>query len=126
MLPVVDAALNIEVYRAFERALRAGLVASSVSVERGGLAVALARSAMGGQLGAVVSLLRRRVLSPMTKRCFLPRVRACCWPAWRLMPRRRFERILDAVTFPAPWSDRWRQLVFRRGAAALLMSLSAT
>ena len=43
-VPAVDPAANARLYRAFERALAEGLVASSVSVERGGLGVALAVS----------------------------------------------------------------------------------
>ena len=55
-VPAVDPAANARLYRAFERALAEGLVASSVSVERGGLGVALARSAMAGMLGVNVDL----------------------------------------------------------------------
>ncbi len=55
-VPKVDAAANAHLYRAFERALAERLVVSSVSVERGGLGVALARSAMAGMLGVNVDL----------------------------------------------------------------------
>ncbi len=54
--PSVDSAKNAAVYRAFEAAMKSGLIASSVSVERGGIGVALAKSAMGGILGCEVSL----------------------------------------------------------------------
>ena len=43
-------------YRALEKALEQGLVASSVSVERGGLGVAVAKSALAGLLGCVFDL----------------------------------------------------------------------
>jgi phosphoribosylformylglycinamidine synthase subunit PurSL len=43
-------------YRAYEAALRAGLVASGLSIERGGLGVALARSAMAGIRGITIGL----------------------------------------------------------------------
>ncbi|HNU90486.1 MAG TPA: AIR synthase-related protein [Spirochaetota bacterium] len=55
-VPRVDAAANAGLYLAYEAALARGLVASSVSLERGGLGVALARSAMAGKLGADVDL----------------------------------------------------------------------
>ena len=52
----------IRLYRAVEKALREGLVASSLSVERGGLGLALARSSMSGLLGfnAELSQVKRK------------------------------------------------------------------
>ena len=55
-VPRVDALKNLNLYRCYFRCLRQGLVASAQSVGRGGLAVALARTAMGGRLGLEVSL----------------------------------------------------------------------
>jgi len=55
-LPRVDPAANTLLYRAYERALRYGLVASAISLERGGLALAAARSAMAGRLGLMLDL----------------------------------------------------------------------
>ena len=55
-VPEVRAGEFKKTYVAFEKALRAGLVASSTSIERGGLGVALARSALAGMLGAMISL----------------------------------------------------------------------
>jgi len=55
-VPAVDTARNLGMYRALERAIGAGLVASAVSLHRGGLAYALARTAMGGRLGLEVDL----------------------------------------------------------------------
>ncbi|HNR87068.1 MAG TPA: AIR synthase-related protein [Spirochaetota bacterium] len=54
--PSVDAAKNAAAYRALSAAMRRGLVASSISVERGGLGVALAKSAMAGMLGCGIDL----------------------------------------------------------------------
>ncbi|RJQ28352.1 phosphoribosylformylglycinamidine synthase [Candidatus Parcubacteria bacterium] len=54
-VPRVDSARNITIYRKLFRAIRKGLVASSVSVGRGGLAIALAKSSMAAKLGADVS-----------------------------------------------------------------------
>jgi phosphoribosylformylglycinamidine synthase II len=57
-VPQVNAERNSAIYRAFEEALRRGLIASSISIERGGLGVAIAKSAMAGMLGCEIELLR--------------------------------------------------------------------
>ncbi|TAL37078.1 MAG: phosphoribosylformylglycinamidine synthase [Spirochaetes bacterium] len=57
-VPGVDAASFAALYRAYTAVLRAGLIASGISLERGGFGVALARSAMAGMLGARVELTR--------------------------------------------------------------------
>lgn len=57
-VPAVNAEENRALYRAFETAMSRGLVSSSVSLERGGLGLALARSAMAGMLGASIDLAR--------------------------------------------------------------------
>jgi len=54
--PDVDAETTAPLYRALDGALRDGLVRSAATPGRGGLAVALARSAMAGALGATVDL----------------------------------------------------------------------
>lgn len=55
-LPEVDALANKKLYDAFAKAADQELVASSISVGRGGLAVALAKAAIGGKLGAALKL----------------------------------------------------------------------
>ncbi|MDO8503090.1 MAG: AIR synthase-related protein [bacterium] len=55
-VPKVDAERNNKLYRAFSLCIKRGLVASAQSLSRGGLAVALAKTAMGGMLGADISL----------------------------------------------------------------------
>jgi phosphoribosylformylglycinamidine synthase len=55
-VPKVDAALNRKVYAALHQAIRKGLVAGAGSVGAGGLAVALARMALAGDLGVEVNL----------------------------------------------------------------------
>jgi len=50
-VPRVVAEQHMRVYRAFHRALRAGLVRSAASLGAGGLAVAACRTALGGDLG---------------------------------------------------------------------------
>ncbi|MBI4085975.1 MAG: phosphoribosylformylglycinamidine synthase [Candidatus Liptonbacteria bacterium] len=56
LVPCVDAAKNRKLYRAFSKCVREGIVASAISVSKGGLAVALCKTAMGGKLGFDVSL----------------------------------------------------------------------
>src|SRR3989338_5516364 len=50
-VPKVDAEINAVLYRAFSKAAEEGLIASAISVNRGGLATSLAKSAIAGQLG---------------------------------------------------------------------------
>ncbi len=57
-VPVVDAERNMRIYRAVEKALAVECVASIISLERGGLGIALARSSMAGELGAEIDLSR--------------------------------------------------------------------
>ncbi len=54
--PRVHAEKNIKSYRALAQCIARGFVASAVSVGRGGFAVGLCRAALGGMLGADVSL----------------------------------------------------------------------
>ncbi|MCR4325475.1 MAG: AIR synthase-related protein [Patescibacteria group bacterium] len=55
-VPAVDTKKNAKAYRALAKAIRSGLVASAASVGRGGLAVALARGCIAGQMGASVDV----------------------------------------------------------------------
>ena len=55
-VPQVDAQRNKTLYSALTQCIHEGLVASAQSVHRGGLAVALAKTALGGRLGMDVSL----------------------------------------------------------------------
>lgn len=55
-VPQVNAKKNLTMYRQYYQAVQAGLIASAQSVHRGGLAVALAKMAMGGMLGMQLSL----------------------------------------------------------------------
>ncbi|TSC85546.1 MAG: phosphoribosylformylglycinamidine synthase [Parcubacteria group bacterium Gr01-1014_8] len=50
-VPRVDTTKNMKTYKALEKAIQKGLVASAISVGRGGLAVALAKTAIAGKLG---------------------------------------------------------------------------
>lgn len=55
-VPKVDAEINIGMYKSFSKAAEEGLIASAISVHRGGLGTALAKSAIAGQLGMNVEL----------------------------------------------------------------------
>ena len=55
-IPKVDADRNIRLYNALSKAMQRGLVSSAKSVTIGGLAVALAKTAMAGKLGMKLSL----------------------------------------------------------------------
>jgi len=55
-VPQVDAAKNKKTYRLLYKALQKGLIASAISVTRGGVGIALAKMAMAGMLGIDVSL----------------------------------------------------------------------
>jgi phosphoribosylformylglycinamidine synthase len=55
-VPRVDTKKNLRAYEAFSKALHSGIVVSALSVGRGGLAAALAKSAIGGAIGAEINL----------------------------------------------------------------------
>ncbi|HTR18851.1 MAG TPA: phosphoribosylformylglycinamidine synthase subunit PurL [Candidatus Paceibacterota bacterium] len=55
-VPTVDAKKNAKTYDALSQAMEEGLISSALGVGRGGLAVALAKSAVAGQFGADVDL----------------------------------------------------------------------
>ena len=55
-VPMVDPKKNGLLYRALSDAITNGLVASAQSIHRGGLGVALAKTAVGGMLGMNVTL----------------------------------------------------------------------
>lgn len=55
-VPKVDAEKNKKLYKALQKSIDKGVVASAQSIHQGGLAVALAKTAMGGNLGVSVSL----------------------------------------------------------------------
>lgn len=55
-VPVVDTKKNVKVYDALSRAIRARLVASATPVGRGGIAAALSKATIAGQIGAEVDL----------------------------------------------------------------------
>ena len=55
-VPEVDAEKNNKLYRSFAKCVQQDLVSSATSVHRGGLAVALAKTAMGGRIGLDVTL----------------------------------------------------------------------
>lgn len=55
-VPVVNTKKNLRTYKVIERSIRQDLVASVLSVHRGGLMVALAKTSIAGQLGLEVHI----------------------------------------------------------------------
>lgn len=55
-IPKVNAQKNIKVYKALYQCIKKDIIASSISVSRGGLGVALAKTAIAGMLGIDISL----------------------------------------------------------------------
>lgn len=55
-IPKVNALKNKKIYQAFYQAAKKNLISSTISITRGGLGVALAKTALSGKLGIKVSL----------------------------------------------------------------------
>jgi phosphoribosylformylglycinamidine synthase subunit PurSL len=55
-IPKVNYEKNIALYKAVTKAFRKELISSSISIERGGLAIALAKSSMSGMLGFKIDI----------------------------------------------------------------------
>ncbi len=55
-VPIVDTKKNAKAYDAVSKAIAGGFVASAIGLGRGGLGVAVAKSAIAGQLGAILDL----------------------------------------------------------------------
>ncbi|MFA6256905.1 MAG: phosphoribosylformylglycinamidine synthase subunit PurL [Candidatus Paceibacterota bacterium] len=55
-VPKVDARKNLKTYKVLEQTIKKELLASSISLTSGGLAIALAKASLGGMLGADISL----------------------------------------------------------------------
>jgi phosphoribosylformylglycinamidine synthase subunit PurSL len=57
-IPKVNPKKNIALYKAFFKAIRKELITSSISIERGGLGHAIAKSSMAGMLGFKIDILK--------------------------------------------------------------------
>ncbi|KKS98494.1 MAG: phosphoribosylformylglycinamidine synthase II, phosphoribosylformylglycinamidine synthase [Candidatus Gottesmanbacteria bacterium GW2011_GWA2_43_14] len=68
LLPYVDAAKNLRIYQTLHTAILNNLISSAVSVNKGGLAVALVKGSMAGKLGIKVQLsgIKGKVSKAMT------------------------------------------------------------
>jgi len=55
-VPMVDAKKNKKLYDLFFKAMQNNLIASSISIGRGGIGTALAKTSMGGKLGVQIKL----------------------------------------------------------------------
>ena len=67
-VPSVNALKNMKIYRLLHKAIRKGIVASAIPLNKGGLAVGLAKGAMAGKLGvrADLSKIKGKVNKAMT------------------------------------------------------------
>ncbi|MFA6520290.1 MAG: AIR synthase-related protein [Candidatus Paceibacterota bacterium] len=55
-VPKVDVRKHIKIYKALEQTIEKELVASAISINSGGLAIALAKASLGGMIGCNVSI----------------------------------------------------------------------
>ncbi|OGG13031.1 phosphoribosylformylglycinamidine synthase [Candidatus Gottesmanbacteria bacterium RIFCSPHIGHO2_01_FULL_39_10] len=55
-VPKIDGAKNKKLYQSLYKCIEKGLIASSISITRGGLGIALAKKAIGGMLGLSINL----------------------------------------------------------------------
>jgi len=55
-VPNVDAIKNLKLYKTLYKTIEKGIIASSISIGRGGLAIALSKKSLGGMLGISVTL----------------------------------------------------------------------
>jgi phosphoribosylformylglycinamidine synthase len=55
-VPATSATKNMEIYKSYSRALNKGLISAAIGVNRGGIAVALAKMSMAGMLGMDIDL----------------------------------------------------------------------
>jgi len=88
-VPKVDAACALKMYRALNKAIEAGLIASCHDCSDGGLAVALCETAFAGSLGMSVNLnsVTYQAKSAMTIFCFRKQQAASSLPFIRQLKR---------------------------------------
>src|SRR3989344_32436 len=58
-VPMVDIKKNLQTYQALESAIEKELIASSISLNSGGLTIALAKASVGGMLGCNISIIEK-------------------------------------------------------------------
>lgn len=55
-VPGVDAEKNLKIYKTYAKAVTAGLISSGIGINRGGLAVALSKTAIAGGMGVEINI----------------------------------------------------------------------
>ncbi|MDI9355315.1 MAG: hypothetical protein QM532_04090 [Cyanobium sp. MAG06] len=55
-IPKVDANKNIKIYKSLENIIDKGLIVSSLSINSGGLAIAISKACIGGNIGAEIDI----------------------------------------------------------------------
>ena len=116
--PTVDAAAAMQRYRLLHAAMRAGMVASAHDLSDGGLAVALAESAIGGRRGARLDLARVPVASAARREAGDQRA-----PADPAALDRSADQAVASATAAGDTASRHSALLFSETAGRLLVSV---
>lgn len=98
-VPAVDVKKNARIYDAVSKAIRSGLVASAIGVGRGGLAVALSKSAIAGQLGAELDLTKTHGNAKRSDTILFSESQGRLLASVRSGKERSFEKVLKGVAF---------------------------
>ncbi|MDO8514358.1 MAG: AIR synthase-related protein [bacterium] len=97
-VPVVDAKKNAKAYDALSKAIQKGLVASAIGVGRGGLAVALAKSVIAGQLGVQADLSKVRGNVKKDDAILFSESQGRMLVSVRRSAQKKFEKLFKSVT----------------------------
>lgn len=98
-VPRVGAKKNKHIYSRIEKAIREGYIASAIGVNRGGLGIALAKSAIAGQMGAIVRLARVRGKARSTRDILFSESQGRMLVSLRKGKEREFERLMRGLSF---------------------------
>ncbi|HEY4516558.1 MAG TPA: AIR synthase-related protein [Candidatus Paceibacterota bacterium] len=96
-VPRVDVKKNARAYDAVGKAIERGLLASAIGVGRGGLGVALAKSAIAGQLGMRLNLIDLPGTAKTTDNILFSESQGRMLVSIRRDARKEFERIFKSV-----------------------------
>jgi phosphoribosylformylglycinamidine synthase subunit PurSL len=95
-VPKVEAKNNLDLYRRFYKCVEKRLVSSAVSVGRGGLIMALAKTSMAGLLGIKVDLADFLIKGKAVEDVLLAENQGCLLVSVDPKNRTNFEKILGA------------------------------
>ncbi len=98
-VPAVNAKKNIKAYEALSKAIQKQLVSSAIGVGRGGIAVALAKSAIGGKLGAEINLTKLRGTAKTAESILFSESQGRILVSVRRNAQKEFEKAMKGVSF---------------------------